>query len=83
MSSQGELVAEEMVMDSEMKWGVWDWVCASSGCSSVFSLELGGSCGVVGLSSLQGGRDWTVGTCGSSYCCLIVRGAHIEVARCT
>ena len=66
MSSQGELVAGEMVMDSEMKWGVWDWVRASSGCLSVFGLELGGPCGVVGLSSLWSGGDWLVSVPGGS-----------------
>jgi hypothetical protein len=38
---------------------------------------------VEGPSSLQSGGDWIFGTCGRSYCCLVVRVAHIEVARCT
>jgi hypothetical protein len=54
-----------------MKLGGLDWACTNSDCLSIFSLELGGPCGVVGLSSLQGGGDWTVGTCGRSYCYLL------------
>ena len=65
-----------------MKLGGLDWARANSDCPSVFGLELGGPCGVVGLSRLQSGGDWTVGTCGRSYCYLVVWGAHIEVALC-
>ena len=82
VSLQGKLVAGEMLVGSERTWGGWGWVRASSGCPSVFLRHFEFFCEVEGPSSLQSGGDWTVGTCGRSYCCLVVRGARIEVARC-
>jgi len=49
-------------------------------CPSIFGLKLGSPYGVAGLSSLQSGGDWAVGTCERSLDGLGVWGVRIEVA---
>ena len=75
------MVTEEAVMGSGMRWGGWDWACASPDCPNVSGFGLGGPYEAVGPSTHWNSGSGVVETFWRSQWYLEVQGARTEAAR--